>query len=314
MINHPSHPRHQHLTRALRGLSRWTTRPSRFTTLAYEWCSVICEKYRELDNGEDLLFLSLEIGFRHLDPQREWMESGLTHSQHHQSMADIVFESRQGGVIADLLCAWTSRGPVHQPYMSLNICAKHLVDLRGLNSSSRLRPLVIRSIELIGHQGFGEVGVKNLVGLLNRLGVGIDDVDSRSSWTELLLEIIKSREGRDHLLYSYWELLVELSLPYYGDRQDLTSYDPRIMISLQDAQEWDRLACWNCFVWMEWTLHPDEVLGDLGRGTALLFHQRPDSVRRLEEWMERSGRDIPMVFRQICEQGHLEAEQRSVLL
>ena len=260
--------------------------------------------------GEELLFLSLQIGFRHLDSQLQ-TRLRLTHTQHHQTMAGIVFGSRRDEVIADLLCAWTSQG---WPYTSLNVCAKHLVDLPTLNSSPRLRPLVIRSIELIGRWGFREVGVETLVSLLNRLGVGIGDVDSRLSWTELLLEVIKSREGRDRLSYSYWELLVELSLPHDGGRQDLANYDPQILTSLQDTQEWDRLACWICFVWMELSLYPDGKLGGLERGTTLLFRQRPDSIQKLEQWMERSGCDIPTTFQQICEQGRSEAEQNGVPL
>ena len=262
--------------------------------------------------GEELLFLSLETGFRHLGPQLK-MEQASFDPRYHQFIADIVFGSQRGEVIADLLSASTQSRATYPFNNPLNACARHLVNLPSLNSPPRLRPLVIQSVELIGHQGFGEVG-ENLIRLLNRLGIGIDDVGSRFSWTELLLGIIKSHEGRDRLSYSYWELLVELSLSYDGNRQGLTNYDPQVMISLQDAQEWDRLACWICFVWMEWSLRPDETLGDLEHGTALLFRQRPDTIQKLEGWMVRSGRDIPTAFQQICEQGRLEADRRGVPL
>ena len=263
--------------------------------------------------GEELLFLSLETGFRHLVPQWD-MDLGLTHTQHHQSMADIVFGSQRGEVIADLLLAWTSDSAFCPPYESLRVCAKHLVQLRSLDSSPRLRPLVVRSIELIHHHEFREVGVENLVRLLNRLDVGINDVSYRSSWAELLLEVIISREGRDRLSYSYWELLVDLGLPLWGDRQDLANYDPQITVSLRDAQEWDRLACWICVVWMARSVHRDEELGDLGQATMLLFRQRPDTIWKLEERMNRSGLYIPMTFQETCEQGRLEAERRGVVL
>ena len=262
--------------------------------------------------GEELLFLSLEIGFRH--GPRLGMEQTSFDPRYHKSMADIVFGSQRGEVIADLLYAFTQSRAAYPFTHPLNVCAKHLVNLPSLNLSPRLRPLVIRSVELIGHQGFGEVGVENLVRLLYRLGVSIDDVGSRFSWTELLLGIIKSHEGRECLSYSYWELLVELSLPYDGNHQGLTDYDPQVMISLRDAQEWDRLACWICFVWIERSLCPDGTLGDLERGTVLLFRHRPDTIQKLEEWMVRSGRDIPVAFQQICEQGRLEEERRDVPL
>lgn len=218
VINHPSHPypRQQNLTDVLLCLARWTTRPPHLISMAYKWCSVICKRYQELDMGKEVLFRLLEIRFRHLDPQKQWMGSWLTHTEHHRSMADIVFGGRQAGVIANLLQAWVSQSHYHRPPSWFNICAKYLVDIRNLDSSPRLRLLVIRSIKLIGHGGFGEVAVEKLVGLLNHLGIGIDDIGSRSSWKDLLLEIIKSRKGRDALLYLYWELLVELVLPRTG--------------------------------------------------------------------------------------------------
>ena len=310
-IEDPFGPHHMYLVHVLRGLTRWKTRPLNLTTLAYKWCSTICKRYQELDTGEELLFLSLEINFRHLVPQWD-MDLGLTHTRHHQYMADIVFGSQRGEVIADLLLAWTSQYSTFRPvYESLNVSAKHLVHLQNLDSSPRLRRLVIRSIEIIGHEGFREVGVENLIRLLNRLGVGIDDMWFRSYWIDLLLWVIESPEGRDQLSYSYWELLVELNLPYHWDHvSDLTNYNPQITISLQDIQEWDRLACWVSFVWREWSLPLGEELRDLGRATTLLFYQRPDSIRKLEEWMKRSGRDIPTTFREICEQARLEVGQR----
>lgn len=226
-------------------------------------------------------------------------------------MANIVFGSQRGEVIADLLYAFTrsrvTDGSVVHP---LNMCAKYLVDLPSPSPPPRLRPLVIQSIELIDHLQFETAGVENLVRLLNLLDVGIDDVDSRSSWTDLLVWIVKSNEGRDRLSYSYWELLVELSLPYVRLHQALTAYDRlQIAISLQDAQEWDRLACWICFVWMEWPSAPGEDPGDLGRATTLVFRQRPDSIRKLERWMGRSENGIPTALRELCERGRLEAEQ-----
>ena len=262
---------------------------------------------------EELLFLSLEIGFRPLVPLQK-VDLGLTHTQHHQCMADIVFGSQRGEVIADLLLAWTTSGFSSRPYGSLSVCARHLVHLQSLDPSPRLRPLVIQSIESIGRQGFGEVGVENLVGLLGRLGVGIDEIHYKSSWAELLLAIIESREGRDRLSYSYWELLVELDPPHYTNCRDLTNYNPEIAMSLRDVQEWDRLACWICVVWMARPTHPDEELGDLEQESMLLFRHRPDTIRKLEDWMKRSGREIPATLRELCKQGRLEAGQRGVPL
>ena len=310
-MNSPTHSRRRSLPRILYGLTQWTTRHHHFAAVAYEWCSVICEKYRDLDDGETLLFLSLQIGFRHQDPEREWVESGLGHTQHHEFMVDIVFGSQQDEIIADFLHAWTSEGYYHRPHTSLILCAKHLVDLPNLDSSSpRLRRLVVRAVGLIGHQGIEEVGVEGFVGLLNRLCVRVDDMDSRSAWRELLLDVIGSPEGRDCLSYPYWELLLELGPSHDEPPLGLAHYNPRIMTSLQAAQEWDKLACWICVVWLEWPPYLDVLSRNLEYAMLLLCHQRPDSVTKLEEWMERSEHNIPTGFRRIFEQGRLEAEQR----
>ena len=309
-MNSPTHSRRRSLTRILHGLTQWTTRPHYFAAVAYEWCSVICEKYQDLDEGETLLFLSLQIGFRHQDPEREWVESGLGHTRHHESMVDIVFGSQQDEIIADFLHAWTSEGNYHEPHTSLILCAKHLVDLPNTYSSPRLRRLVVRSVGLIGHQGIEEVGAESFVGLLNRLRVCVDDVDPRSAWMDLLLGVIGSPEGKDHLSYSYWEFMLELGPSHHGPSLDLDHYNPRITTSLQAAQEWDKLACWICVVWLKWSLYSDMLSRNLEYAMSLLFHQRPDSITKLEEWMERSENDIPTGFRRIFEQGRLEAEQR----
>lgn len=107
-------------------LAKWEQRPSCLTTAAYEWCSAICENYSNLVDGRDLLFLSLEIAFRYLDPQ---IPTNLIHTEHHQSMVGIVFGSRDDEVIADLLHAWTSQDGCHRPPPSFDMCATHLVSL-----------------------------------------------------------------------------------------------------------------------------------------------------------------------------------------
>ena len=314
VIEDPSHPQRCYLAYILRGLTRWTARPPRFSAMACEWCSAICGEHQELEMGEKLLLLSLETVFRYVNPRRS-LDQIFFYPQHHQYMADIVFWSQQDEAIADLLRAFIQHS-THHPFSAirpLDRCAKHLVDLPSLDSSPRLRSLVIQSIELIGHRGFREVGLENIVRLLNHLGVGVDDINSESSWIDLLVGIIESHEGRDRLAYPYWEFLAEFSLPYSQHRQDLSDYYPQIMIILQGIQEWDRLACWIYFVWLEWSLPPGEELEDLERTTVLLFHQRPDSIQKFKEWRGRSQRYIPMAFREICGRGHLEAEQRGVL-
>ena len=266
-INSPTRSYHRHLAPMLRGLTNWTTRPHHIVAMAYEWCSVICAKYRDLDEGETLIFLSLEVGFRNRDPEQLLVGADLVHTQHHQFMVDIVFGSQRDEVIGDFLDAWTSTGSHHQPHTSLTMCVKYLVDLPS--SSPRLRRLVIRSIGLIGLREFEKVGVENFVGLLDRLGVGVGDVDTHSEWGQLLMGVIRSPVARDRLSFSYWELLLELFCPRDG---------PGGASFLDDYSR------------------------DLEDGMQLLFRQRPDHFRRFERWVdERFSDQIPTVLRRIRE-------------
>ena len=98
-------------------------------------------------------------------------------------MANIVFGSSDGDVIADLLLAWASRSSHHMQYQPINVYTERLIGLYNLRPfSSRLRRVVIRSVELIGHRGFLRVGVEQFVGLLNNLCVGIEDMDDKVRW------------------------------------------------------------------------------------------------------------------------------------
>lgn len=266
----------------LRGLTQWTTRPHHLATMACEWCSVICANYRNLDEGETLLFLSLQVGFRHQDPERGPVEAEFIHSQHHQSMVDIVFGSQRDDVIGDFLHAWMPDGYALGPPASRTMCAKHLVNLPNPNSSPRLRRLIIQSIGLIGHQEFEKVGVESFSRLLDRLGVCVDDVDCAPKWTGLLLGVINSPGGSDRLSYSYWELLLELNSLHHGEHGFLFGPDPQVMVSLQDAQEWDKLSCWICAIWIALSPDMDGILRDLEHAMRLLFHQRPDSIKKVE--------------------------------
>ena len=55
----------------LYSLTTWKSRPSFFAKMAYEWCSVICERYPDFKDeggrGRKPLFRFLEVGFHHLN-------------------------------------------------------------------------------------------------------------------------------------------------------------------------------------------------------------------------------------------------------
>jgi len=157
-----THDRHDLVPLVLRDLVRLENRPPHFAEMAYELCSSLCENHQCFKDQESLLLLSLEIGFRHLDPQSWYTDDfQLNHTEHHRGLVDVVFESGDGEAIADLLHALTVESPHHEPaHALLGICMEQLADLYNrVPLSSRLRCLVIRSVVLFGYKGFEGVGV-----------------------------------------------------------------------------------------------------------------------------------------------------------
>jgi len=269
---------------------------------------VVCENYSSLGDGEYLLLLSLGVGFHHLNLQSECIKAKLIPTEHHQELANIVFESKSGEAIADLLCTWTSESDSHQPYTSLNICAKHLIGLHHLYPfSSRLRKFIIYAICLIDFEEFKQVGVKGFVGLLDDLQVCVEDLYHRDKWIRLLLDTVQSPEGIQYLSLPYRELLVELVSSSPWTLEDST-YSPHTMTSLKEAEEWNKLECWMGIVWMAWPPEEGETTEeDLRHITLLLFHQLSGTIQTLERWIEKWNYgygQIPESFQRICKQAH----------
>jgi len=53
----------------LKALAGWEQHPSSLTTMAYKLCPVISKNHLSSTDGKELLFLSLEVGFHHLNPK-----------------------------------------------------------------------------------------------------------------------------------------------------------------------------------------------------------------------------------------------------
>ena len=281
---------------------------------AYDWCSAIYENREHLEDWENLLLVSLELGFRHLDV----LESGtiirikLTHTEHHRGLVDVVFESRKSEAIADLLHAWTLSRRFSGPEdMLIDICTGHLVGLHNLVAfSPRLRKVVIRFVAIVGYEKFEGVAEKLIESLDHHLTV--EEVSRNLGWAELLLGVIRSSKETERLSNWYWELLVELAVSGQwlgiGDPDVLTIAKPLI-----DAEEWGKLECWIGIVWML-CVTADITEEDLERPTLLLFHRRPGAAQRLERWMEQRSERCPWVrdpesFQRILTQAN-EAVQR----
>ena len=299
-------PQHKPIQDVLSDLYRLENRPWCLTEMVYEWCLVIYKNRQRLQD-EELIPLALRAGFRHFDPQDQRIPGSLAHTEHHRGLVDIVFKSEDSEAIADLLHAWTSKGRSHGPaHMLLSTCTGYLIDLYSrVHLSSRLRRLVIRSIELVGYKGFKGGGTERFVELLNRLHVGIEDMDYRSKWTPILLDTIQSSERAQHLSIHSWKLLAELTiLPPLGSGN--SAYVPQVTASLLEAQEWDKLECWMGVFWMEWSPQTAAIMEGVERVMVMLFCQRPRAIQKLTQWMElwskRRNKEVPDAFQRICKQ------------
>ena len=302
---------------ALRDLARLESRPPRLTEIAYEWCSAIYANREQFEDWESLLFVCLELGFRHLEPRKPYVPVRLTHTEHHRGLVDAVFKSLNSEAIADFLQALTAIYSLPEKANEMvSICTGHLVGLYNLVPfSPRLRQLVIRFIEVVGYKGFEGVGVEKLVELLDHLHVTAEEMFIESKWSSLLLSVIRFSEGTQRLSHWYWEFLVELAVsgPQWLRSEDIPG--PEITKSLIDAEEWDKLECWIGTVWMSF-----ESAGfaeeDLEHSTLLLFHQRPGSVQRLEQWMDRwsqrHGKDVPESFQRLLTRADKAVQRQDV--
>ena len=118
--------------------------------MVYEQCSLVCSNLPIIKHRDYPFLLSLEIGFHHLDPKTQQVEAELTHREHHQELAIIVFRSKDGEAIADLLHAWTSISSSPDQYSLLELCVEYLIDCYNLQPfSPRLQQYTITGVELI---------------------------------------------------------------------------------------------------------------------------------------------------------------------
>jgi len=326
-------------------LTTWDTRPDYLRAAAHEWCSVISKNYQKINDGEELIFHCLEIGFRGIDFEYRWPDAWprtqLTYTKHYQHIADIVSNGGSDETIADLLQAWIIHSHANVSLGLLKPWATLLIRLgRVAPTPRRLRLLAIYSVLFLGFQlGFNMVElaeVEEFVMLLNRLGIGIRDIPAgrnRCRLLVLLLEVIQSHKGRQSLSYSYWELIPELALslavpqggcleyhwlgisqPPDGRLPESINYVMRVMVSLEEEQEWDRLECWMGFVWFVLRPKIDSILEIVERLTLSLLRQRPGVAEKLEQRLQRvTLRDTSECLeclRQVCERAGLEAASR----
>jgi len=313
-----SHPQCKLLRYALTALCDSENQTAELTRLAYKWCSVVCKNYSNLTDGKNLLLLSLKIGFRHLNHRRTWIDTEIIHTEYHQGMASIVFDSGDQEAIADLLYSWTLSGHSQEQFTLLNTCVEHLMGIQQQPLSPRLEHSIINAINLIGYQPFEVAEVGGFIKLLKNLQVHVKEMAHLYQWSILLLDFIQSSEGIQHLPHLYWGSLLQ-GATFWSEALTFKPYNPQTIISLEMAKEWQKLECWLGVIWMVWPPEGGKTIEeDLKHAMLLLSHQQPSAIQKLEGWVEKwnevwSQKNIPKSFQKICRQVNLEVTQQTVL-
>jgi len=147
---------------------------------AYSLCRAVCDNYHGLADGEQLLLLSLEIGFR-LYPDESWAAVTLEHVQNYDLAAGVVFGTNDEEAIADLLCAWLIEGRSSAPhYSSLRAHAQRIISLHNRQFfSPRFRRTLIHAVRQIKRDVL-LLAEAQLTALLDKLCVRVEDVEDRS--------------------------------------------------------------------------------------------------------------------------------------
>lgn len=282
--------------------------------MAFDWCIAICEKIKDDDHCSGLIFPALQVGFRHPTPDFTQLVLHNVPSGH-QRMVELVFGRGDHEKVADALCAWISVEDDSCRVRLLDPCVEFLVDLQAdVKFSRRLRRAITHMITLIDF--VERVGVERFTGFLVRLRVKIDDIerDARDRWTWLILRVIASEVGREHLPLRYWKLLVELVGRTSSELSEL--HNSAMLDLLVEKEEWEKLVCWLGVLWGTRPPRAGSLRVEVvTNATATLTDRFPAAAQRLRELVVDSvdgsfGRIHEEPFEHICGQGSGTAEQK----
>ena len=299
------------------------------TPMAYQWCSAIFEKMRECGEDEPdsdgqprlryinsyshLLSLSLAVAFHHIGPNSIDSPIHLSHTHHHEQMLNYIFAMESDDSIADALYVWI----VDRQTPPSGSCTHQLLKLteRDWPFSTRLRQTILHTILELWDQELEAAGLE-FVCLLHNLGVGMGEVDDAEEWMCMLIGVLRSPVGQEHLSSHYWLLLRDL-VPMAPPPHIHWDREAEIMKSLEEAQDWEKLEIWMLILWWaEYVYSGSDVLApnpiqDIKQATLILFQQRWSAIPRFEDFYKKSTQ-LPDVdnrfsiykdeFQQICNQ------------
>ena len=223
-----------------------------------------------------LLFITLDVGFRHVTPGRDQPVLHLDHTSHYEWVFKTAFTSDRDDVIADAMCVWIAGGDSKLPGSYARYLAKRVES--GTPFSPRLRQVSIHVIEWIWHKAL-EVPGLDTIHWLNHLNINADDVVDGENWARLLVGVMRSPTGPESFSSHYWHLLAKLVASKHFLR--LESRDVEVMRSLEKAEDWEKLGVWMVAVWSG--LPGSESMEGIEEVTLKLLSQRPSAFPRFED-------------------------------
>ena len=213
-----------------------------------------------------LLALSLEVMFRHgLDNRSMHIPEAIrspANEEYHLLIVETILraasvsppeardmakEQALCAGVEDALNLWTLGG--HLP--PLGSCAGYLgIIVKNHQIFPKLQLLLIRAVESMDYRDFERAGLETIVGILDCLDVGLDDMCSRGGWLSLLKPLTRSQPGRKRLPLRYWWLLEELVIEDAEPHTELGHWDVRAMGILENSREWEKLEAWIRIMWV----------------------------------------------------------------
>lgn len=237
----------------------------------------------------DLLFIALKIGFRPVGPNSyDWPTPNPSHISHWEQMFETAFSSDDDETIADAVSVWIVGGLRALPGSLVPYFSRRAE--RAGPFSQRLRWMGVRTIEIISDHDFKVSGLE-IVGLLNHLNVGMDDIVEEHAWARLLISAVRSPAGLARLSSHYWRLLDELRLATWLI-VELAPRDMEVMWLLEGVEDWEKLEVWMVYIWGSLIFDSGVISTESGVEWAtlkLLLH-RPSALPRFELLCAPEGR------------------------
>ena len=271
-------------------------------------CKASTEDLALLDYAH-LLSITLEIGFRLVEPLPRWLDN----SPHHDWVFETAFSSHDDEVVADAACACIAGRDPPGSYV------RHFVKRveRGTPFSPRLRRVIIRVIENSPWSVCELEGLMlEIVRLLDHLDVGVDEIVNKDGWGRLLVRLMRSLGGPESLSSHHWRLLDKL-VPFVSLDWDFGQWTMEVMGSLVEVEDWEKLETLVAIVWQSRQIEStegestkDESMEDVERVTLMLLSRRPSALLRFEDMCETERSSLPDRrkdgLRRICDKARTE--------